>query len=224
MDIKINQLDTGTGNPYRIWDFINRNIGKNFPEERYILKSTKRGSWDIKPIFEKGTGMLYTLMREERFAELRKEVTKRNSAHYLQALAEVLNKNLQVQNEQICLFQEQNYYYDEKTKKIVQKIFTDLSIPDNIVKKHAIILFSSNNFELVSLRCCIIKSDLSIVEQKDWSSYIEANESTVAESISVIEPSYVSLANRLRFTQKANDKIGQAALNKEKKETEKEIY
>ena len=221
IDIKINELDTGNSIPDRIWDFINRNIGKNFPDEQYIAKPTKRGRWELKPIFEKSTGILYTLMREERLEELRKEVTKRKSMHYAQALAEALNKDLIPKQEQLSFLQQQNYYDEEKVKQIVHKIFDDLSIPDNIVKRHALILFRSNNYELTSLRCCIVKSDLSIVEEADWNSYIEANESAVAE-LTVTEPSYINPTNGLKFKQKAKDRIDQGELGNVKKEMEKD--
>lgn len=223
LDIKVNELDTCNSKPNRIWDFINRNISKNLSKEHYIAKPTKRGSWEIKPIFEKSTGILFTLMREERFKELKKEVTKRNSAHYAQALAEVLNNDLTLCQEQLSLFQQQSYYDEEKIKNIVYKIFNDLEIPDNIVKHHAIILFSSNNYELMSLRCCIIKSDLNIVAESDWSSYIEVNESAVTELIVASEPRYVNPTNGLKLKQKAKDKIGQAKLSGVKNEEKKDI-
>ncbi|MBX4266484.1 DUF5986 family protein [Clostridium estertheticum] len=218
IDIKINGLDTTNSMPTRIWDFINRNIGKNFPSEDYIAKPTKRGIWEMKPIFEKSTGILYTLMREERLNELKKEVTKRSSAHYSQALAQVLNKDLISCEEQLSIFEEQSYYDEEKINQIVHKIFNDLSIPDNIIKQHAIILFSSNNYELVALKCRVVKSDLSTVAESDWSNYIEVGESTVAELTVETEPSYKNPANGLKFKQKAKDKIGLAEVSNVKVE------
>lgn len=220
IDIKINELDTRNSIPNRIWDFINRNISKNFPKDEYITKPTKRGIWEIKPIFEKSTGILYTLMREERLNELKREVTKRKSVHYAQALAEVLNKDLIQCEEQLSLFEKQSYYDEEKIKEIVHKIFNDLSIPDNIVKHHAIILFRSNNYELVSLKCCIVKSDLSIVDQSDWSNYIEASESAVVEVTVEPETSYINPTNGLKLKQKAKDKIGQSEISDVKKESD----
>ncbi|MCT4620927.1 MAG: DUF5986 family protein [Marinisporobacter sp.] len=222
IDIKVNELDTRNSIPNRIWDFINRNISKNFPKENYIAKPTKRGIWEMKPIFEKSTGILYTLMREERIEELRKEIPKRRSAHYAQALAEVLNKDLMTHQEQLSFFQQRSYYDEEKINQIVHKIFNDLSIPDNIVKHHAIILFSSNNYELISLRCCLVKSDLTIVAERDWSSYIEVNESTVAELIVESEPSYINPTSGLKLKQKAKDKIGQGKRHNVKKDVKKE--
>jgi hypothetical protein len=223
IDIKVNELDTGNGTPNRIWDFINRNIGKNFSGQHYITRPTKRGRWEIKPIFEKYTGILYTLMREERLEDLRKEVPRRRTAHYTQALAEFLNSGLISPHEQLSFFQQQSYYDEEKIKQIVHKIFNDLSVPDNIVKQHAIILFRSSNNELISLRCCVVKSDLSIVAESDWSSYIEATESTVVEVVAVSEPKYTDPANGLKFKQKAKDKIGQAELNNVKEQSEEDI-
>lgn len=45
LDMKVNELDTDNGNPMRIWDFINRNIGKKFSEDDFIITGvTQRGS------------------------------------------------------------------------------------------------------------------------------------------------------------------------------------
>lgn len=223
LDKKINEFDTGNGTPNRIWDFINRNIGKNLSKEDYITGVTKRGRWEIKPIFEKETGILYTLMREERLIELKREVTKRNSLHYAQALADALNKDLIPCQEQLSIFEQQNYYDQDQILQIVHKIFEDLSIPGGIVKHHALILFSSSNYELVSLRCCVVKSDLNVVAEADWNNFIQINESTIMEQVSSQESNYTNLTNGLKFKQKAKDKIGQKKLNSIKSKTEKDI-
>lgn len=208
VDRKINELDTGNSTPTRIWDFINRNIGKNLSDD-YIARVTKRGQWEIKPIFEKSTGILYTLMREERFKELKREVAKRTSAHYIQALAEVLNKNIVNPHEQLKLFSVGKGFDEEEVNKVADKIFCDLQIPNNIVERHAIILFSSSSYELVSLRCCMIKSDLSIVVEENWSQYIEVHESVMTQFEVAVEPKQNNPSNGLKLKQKAKDKIGQ---------------
>lgn len=220
LDVKINELDTDNGNPMRIWDFINRNIGKRFSKDDFIVTGvTKRGSWKMKFIFDKKLGILYTLMREERFESVRKEVPKRKTIHYSQALAETFNKGLAAKEEQLCLFKNQNYYDSDKVNEIVSKIITDLSIPENIVKNHAMILFKSNNYELESIRCCIVNSNLSIVQEDDWSNYIEFNESTIMDVVETPAAKNENPSNGLKLRQKAKDKIGQKRLP-ERKEKE----
>lgn len=220
IDMKVNDLDTGNSIPKRIWDFINRNIGKNFPEDDYIAKPTKRGIWEFKPIFEKCTGTIYTLMREERLSQLRKELPRRRTLHYKQALAEGLNKD--ILPNQISFLEQQKYYNEDNLYKVLHKIFDDLDIPDNIVKHHAIILFRSINYELISLKCCLIKSDLNIIEECNWSNYIEVNESTVPELNLDSDPNYMNPTKGLKLKQKAKDKINQGEL-KDVKESREDI-
>lgn len=219
LDMKVNELDTDNGNPMRIWDFINRNIGKKFSEDDFIITGvTQRGSWKMKFIFDKKLGILYTLMREERFESVRKEVPKRKTIHYCQALAEAFNKGLTAKEEQMCLFKNQDYYDTDKVNEIVNKIIMDLSIPENIVKNHAIILFEGKNYELESIRCCVVNSNLSIVEEADWSHSIEFNESTIMDVVEDSEVKSENPSNGLKFRQKAKDKIGQKSLAERKEQ------
>lgn len=173
----------------------------------------------MKFIFDKKLGILYTLMREERFESVRKEVPKRKTIHYCQALAEAFNKGLTAKEEQMCLFKNQDYYDTDKVNEIVDKIIMDLSIPENIVKNHAIILFEGKNYELESIRCCVVNSNLSIVEEEDWSCSVEFNESTIMDVVENPEIKSENPSNGLKFRQKAKDKIGQKGLS-ERKEKE----
>ena len=222
LDIKINELNTANSLPTRIWDFINRNIRKEFSGPNYITHSTKRGNWEMEPIFEKSTGMLYTIMREERFDILRKELPKRICEHYAQALSDFFNKDLSSNFDQISFAQQYKCLDTERIEKTVRRILNDLSIPDNIVKHYAIILFSSRNYELISLKCCVVKSDLSIVAEDDWSKFINISDSSVVESITTTEHKYLNPTNGLKLKQKAKNKIDQRTNTELKKDTEEE--
>lgn len=205
LDIIDNDFDTNNGTPARIWDYINRNLGKNLSGEEYSTNTTKCGRWEMKPIFSKNNCVLYTLMREERLIALRKEVKKRKSLHYLQALAYELNADVPKQEIQMGIFVEEENSEEEEVAEIVAGILEDLMIPNNIVKNHVVILFSSSNYVLKSLRICVIKGDLSIVAEKDWSNYIEVTESDVVEHIDTSE---VGIAiDSLRLKDKATNKL-----------------
>lgn len=219
LDVKVNDLDTRNGNANRIWDFINRNVTKNLSYNSYIITGvTKRGSWEMKFIFDKTNGNLYTLMREKRFEQVKKEVPRRKTFHYVQAIAETFNTGLVAVGEQLSLFKEQHYYDKDKIKEVIDKILNDLSIPENIVKNHALILFESNNYELETVRCCVVNSNLSIVEELDWSKFITIGESTIMDSVVDSELKYNNPSSGLKFTQKAKDKKGHKKLPNTKKE------
>lgn len=207
LDVKINELDTNNGTPTRIWDYINRNLSRNLPHDRYITKITKRGRWELKPIFDKEVGVLYTIMREERFAQLQNEVIDRDSAHYVQALSHELNSELEYQQKQLTLFniEEANYFDEEQIQKILQKIYRDLGIPDGVVNNHVVILFSSKNYTLLSVRACVLKGDLSIVGEKEWNEFIDITESSIVETTNEIES--IVPEDKLRFKAKATKKL-----------------
>lgn len=217
LDIQINGFDTGNGTPNRIWDFINRNMGLYLSEDNYISKPSNRGPWDFKPIFEKDTGTLYTLMREERFIKLKKDIIKGRGMHYAQALAMKLNKDLEMDLKQIN-FIPKTSADEEYMDVIVSKILSDLNIPNSIIRNHALILFSSKSYELLSLRCCIINSDLDIIDQDNWNMYIQVKESIVVDSMIPSEITMINPTLNLQFKQKATDKIGSRIIGELKTE------
>lgn len=221
LDSKNNELDTHNGDPTRIWDFINRNLGKNLESKDYIVRTTKRGRWEMKFIVDKRSGILYTLMREERFNSLKKEVPKRKTIHYAQAIADTFNTGLKAKEQQLSLFKEQNYYSKDAVKKIVDKVLTDLLIPENIISNHVIVLFEGKCHELETVRCCIINGDLGIVEEDSWNEYIEMRESVVMHEVKDATEQANNPTLGLRYKQKAKDKIGQTNNSEYKKEKKK---
>ena len=60
-----------------------------------------------------------------------------------------------------------------------------------IVNKCAVILYDEYNRDLTSVACCLIDSELNIVEEERWSRLINSSMSVVVETISadeIIEP------------------------------------
>lgn len=221
LDVKNNELDTHNGDPTRIWDFINRNLRKNLRGESFITATTRRGRWEMKFIVDKNSGILYTLMREERFSSLIKEVEGRKTVHYVQAIAETFNRGLKSKQHQLSLFKEQKYYNEDVVNTIVDKILDDLQIPKNIIKNHAIVLFEGRSHELETVRCCIINSDLEVVEESGWNEYIEARDSVVMHEVKVDDVEFNNPTMTLRYTQKAKDKIGQTSNTRYREEDKK---
>ncbi len=219
-DIKENSygLPTQNGTPGRIWDLIHRNVINTFNLDNIIAKPTKRGGWGLVPIFDKKTGFIYTLMREKRFDEIKKELPTRRRANYTDALTNHLNKNLRPAEKQLLLFPTKKRFEDQEyIKRTVDKIFEDLSIPGEIVKRHAIILFDSNHYELLSLRCCIVNSNLEIVTSENWSKYIKHSESTIVDKVVDSTSQFNNPTANLSLTQKAKDRKGQKKLPKIRK-------
>jgi hypothetical protein len=223
-DVELHKLVTQNGTKGRIWDFFNRNICKSFNKGDIIANPTKRGAWELVPVFDRNTGTIYSVMRELRFSELKKELPKRRIANYVDALVGSLNADLRPTYHQQSLFPSlSKKFKDKQIRKIVQKIISDLGIPNEVVKRHALILFQSSNYELLSLRCCMINSNFDIVVKADWNNYIKTNESSVADKITDKTSAYVDPTAGLKYTQKAKDKMNQKTPAKDKsKEKKKE--
>ena len=203
-DIKTNRFVTHNGDSSRIWDYINRNLSEACNIDESIASPTKRGPWEMLPIFDKKTGVLMTVMRESRFKELGRDKWKRKTSHYMDALASTLNPGLLPSNGEQELFSvaESDERIEEK-KKIVDNILRDLGTPLSIVRRYVVILFESRGFDLISLRACIINSDLQVVDQDDWSSYIEIGESNVVESTTVDNKAADTPNHGIQYTEKA---------------------
>ena len=163
------------------WDFINRNFTKNFLSTELTSEYAKRGAWYFVPLFNKETGTLFSIMREDRFNELQKKHFKRIKAHYLDAFVQSFNFDLD-QNKQMSLFGTDKF--DEKeVKVIVEGILKDFQMDNSVVHRYATILFEEYNSELISIRCCVLDSSLQIVEEESWNEFICYNESVVVDTV-----------------------------------------
>lgn len=212
-DIRHNRLDEhNNGDSHRIWDFINRNLAENFYDaHNTVVAKTKRGSWVMTPVFEETTRTLITLMREARFKQLKAANANGESKfHYVTALTECLNEELITLEGELTLFDFDDNEDDKSQKQqIVGKILNDLQVPLQEVNQYAVVLFETKNYELFSLRCCILDSNLDIIAQEDWSNYIAVRESVVVEQINT-EDEIQNRPNRgIGLKEKAIAKKGQ---------------
>ena len=55
------------GKKFLKWDLINRNFILNFSAGNLTAEYAKRGAWNMVPLYDRDTGTIYTVMREERF-------------------------------------------------------------------------------------------------------------------------------------------------------------
>lgn len=222
-DNKINGFITHNGDSGRIWDYINRDISKICDIDKYIANPTKRGPWEMLPIFDKEAGILMTVMRESRFKEIKREKGKRKTPHYMEALAAILNPNLLPSNIEQELFpMAESHDSIEEEKKIVENILQDLGTPQSVVKRYIAILFDSRGSDLISLRACIINSELQVVAQDDWSSYIEIGESSIVESITNDDEAVNIPSHNIQYTEKAK-RIKGNNISKPKLKIEQEL-
>lgn len=187
--------------PSRIWDLINRNVCASFKNNPNIIVAfTKRGPWNLIAIFDKTTGMLLTLMREERFCEVKR--SPQSHKHYVYELANMFNADLEVQQQSLLEIDEN----EERIKKSVERICKNLLISADMVQHHAIVLFSSRDELLHSIRCCLINCNFEECETVSWNEYISVDESIVVEQTTIDDHKKNNPTMGLEYTSKAKKK------------------
>ncbi len=207
LDTRNANLDRQCMNSYpsRVWDLINRNILSSFKtNDSIVAHCTSRGPWKLIAIFDKISGLLFTIMREERFFCIKND--RKNAHHYIALLAQMFN--IALPKGQQTLF---DYESDEnEVKKSVERICDDLFISPDMVKHHAIVLFSAKNEVLNSIRCIMINRNFEECESVSWNKFINVNESTIVPQIDTNDNQAYNSPNRgLKLTAKAKIKQGQ---------------
>ncbi len=206
-DIKqdLRGLVTTNSAPTRVWDFLNTHLYNRMPAVSCIANVTKRGSWEMVPVYEEKTGILFTCMRESRYEELHKNVHKRAKPNYLDCLIDVLNPDLVAPVEQLSFFPFQ-FPDKESMRKVVQKILIDLQVEESVVKRHALVLFQSKGFELSSIRAVMIDKNMNIVCEEGWHTYISTNVSVVMDSSDEFSAPANNPGRGLKLSAKANER------------------
>ncbi|MDE6685883.1 MAG: hypothetical protein K2K17_01040 [Lachnospiraceae bacterium] len=162
------------------WDLINRNFIKAFRNSDIVAKYANRGPWFMVPLVDKRNGVVYSVLREDRFSELHSKRDRRKKAHYIDAFLQMFNFNI-TEYRQVSFFNDD--FPDEEVCNIVQSVLESLNVARGIIKRHAIILFEEYNHELVNVRCCIVDTNLNIVFEESWNQYIKHEQSTITEQL-----------------------------------------
>ena len=201
-DIFSQGLRTQNSTPFRTWDHMNTLLYTQMPELSCIADTTKRGWWQLVPIYNPETHCVYTIMREERFLELQGTRYQRKPVHYLDCFATVLNSKLVTSNIQMSLFPDETP--NESQCAVVEQILADLSIPEADVKNHVLVLFRASGFTLQKVRAVIINGSLQIIEEVNWSGFIAHDDSIIMDTVDDVKADYNQPAGGLALTQKAN--------------------
>lgn len=205
-DIISHKLITQNSTGSRIWDFLNTNIVLNSEQYGCMTIISKRGPWEMLVLYDPSSKCVVTLMREKRFDEIKRKKGKRKSLHYLDAFSRCLNGDLLASGKQQSLFEpdpKQNIY--DEAYAIVQKMMASFS-STCVIEHHVLLLFESVNFQLTGVRAVMIDSDLDTVYEQDWSKYISASESIVADKIVMDDAAYNNPTRGLKLTAKATER------------------
>lgn len=195
-------LKTKNSMPTRIWDLLNTKLCNEMPKISCIADSTQRCSWEMVPVFSQEKKILFTFMRESRYEQLRKNLRKRKNPHYVDCLVEILNTEL-LGEDQMTLYPV-NLFHKDNMRDVVQKILYDLKVEQEFIDHHALILFESHHFELVSIRAVVIDKNMKIVYEENWNKYITADVSTIMQSTTEFSASSNHPERGLKLSEKAN--------------------
>lgn len=166
------------------WDLINKNFIKSFRGSNILAEYANRGPWYMVPLVDIQNGVIYSVLREDRFKELQRKREKRKKAHYIDAFIQMFNFDL-TKYQQMSLFDES--FPDEEVRNIVVSVLEALNVVSGIIKRHAVILFEEYNHELIGVRCCIIDANLDVIEEENWNAFIKHDYSVITETVSYDE-------------------------------------
>lgn len=162
------------------WDLINRNSKNAFHNTNIVAEYANRGPWYMVPLVDKKNGVVYSILRQDRFDELHRKKDKRKRAHYIDAFIQMFNFDVG-QYKQLSLFD--NGFPEDEVYNIVQAVLECLNVTRGVVKRHALILFEEYHFELTAVRCCVVDTDMNIVAEESWSQYIEHTPSSIIDQV-----------------------------------------
>lgn len=183
-DIQRNKLATTNSIPSRIWDLINTNLCNKLCDMNCEVVKTNSGPWQMCLIWDKSSDVVITLMREERFSEIRRKQSSRGKMHYLDALTEFYNNELNPEYAQTTFYGHEFTDKDrlsERVNTLLRNIQSDISE----IKNHVLVLFESIDNRLVSVRAIKATPALEIAKDGEWSlsEYIDYNESAIVEKV-----------------------------------------
>lgn len=196
----------GTQNsvPSRIWDLINRNLLRMIDAQECTVVPARTGPWQMLVLFEKSTQNILTIMREKRFADVRRYQHRRHKMHYLDMLSKQFNADLQADCSQISFFPP-TFSNEERLPELVQNLLRDLGGEVEVVQNHVLILFDTIGNQLVHVRTVKITPGLDIAQgcEWDWSQYISGSTSAVVEKVAYTDAPENRPNRGLNFTGKA---------------------
>lgn len=170
---------TNNGRHTITWDFINSGIDLELPKDRFEIIDCKRGIWELILIYDKQTKWLFSLMKDKRFSQLRKQVRK-NKVHYLEALGSINNELNTYLDQQITLFELQS---DERLENIENTVSSMLSMLKNEVIRYCLISFTNSYEEITSISASIFNYNLSIQYEESWNDYVSVDFNTIIDIV-----------------------------------------
>lgn len=178
----LNNHCTSNSWPILYWDNANKRL-----YESSIYKTglencevfiAQRGPWAFAIMYKEG--IIYSLMREERFDELKKTFEENSKTmHYTVGLSKIINVGLP--EKQQVLFGDNIDY--TQMKSMVDRILNQLLEKNKVIENYVTILFDAGRTELYGARMVLLNGSLEICDEYDMRDYIRFEESVIVESV-----------------------------------------
>jgi len=164
--------DTTNGVPHQIGDWINTNIRKHMTGNNVEVIEFPRYSWRGKIIVDRENHITYTIMREKRLRQVRRE--KRERPHYLQTIVAILNANLIAPQKQMALFWGDDYALFEN--EIVEQDY-DAIFKGRVDKTdgyhHCAIIYETDRGVLADINILFLDKELDEVARISLNEFIK---------------------------------------------------
>ena len=151
---------------------------------RYVRLSIMKNARRMLLHVDHGKWLFYTIMREKRFAELQRTQARRNQSHYLDLLAGIINADLRDDDfNQMSMLPEKPSDQEAMKQQLLKLLYTLVDSLDEL-KRHVLILFNANyETGLTAIRAVTVNRMLTVIEQANWSRYIDLNNVAVVETV-----------------------------------------
>lgn len=169
-NVRNENLSTQNGKYHSIWNYVFKNIKNHFNVFPYKCYKISRGNlWEFISIYNETYNILYVVMKEERFKEIKKG--KNKDYHYIKILNSINNDIKKDNCEQVSLFEKD----ENKEKYIKNDLERMLGDINGKVKICVDILFSMNQNKVVTISGNIFDYNLDKIKSYSWNKYIRAD-------------------------------------------------
>ncbi|MBY6950328.1 DUF5986 family protein [Clostridium botulinum] len=168
--VKKENLPTENGKYHEIWNYIFKNIKKNFSDFPYKCYKIFRGElWSFIVVYNEETNILYVLMKEQRIKQIKSQEDK--EYHYAKILNSINNDFNPEQREQISIFPKD----DNKEKYIEEDLERMLGDLNGKVKICVNILFSEKQGKVTNISGNVLDYNLDMIKSECWNRYLKAD-------------------------------------------------
>ena len=183
-DLSRSNLSYFNSTPQRVWDHIYTIVTRRIQRQGFQVISTNSGPWRFPIIYDHTSGNIITIMREKRFADLKKQKGKRTKHHYVDILTAAFNKDLLAKQEQLSVLEKSRPELDE-IKRRVDIMFHDFNGDTDLVRNHVLILFEASDYTLFSARAIMVTPELetAVNAEDNLSELIEAKPSIIPDKV-----------------------------------------